>query len=131
MTAELGLEPLDGVLLAKLVLVANASLLVLLARRAESRATKNDEEIHTVDTGGRIILQTQVDVLVDAEAKVACLTEVLVLQLVFLDLKTLVEDLFGLGTADSDVGRDLLISADTEGTHGQTSCGQQSRSNVA
>lgn len=56
--------------------------------------------------------------LLDAEAKVARLGEVLALELVLLDLEAALEDLLGLGPADGDVRGDLLVTPDPELAHG-------------
>lgn len=52
----------------------------------------------------------------DAEAEISSLGEVLLAQLVLLDLQTTLDDLLGLGPADSNVHGDLLVTTDTEGT---------------
>ena len=74
----------------------------------------------TVNADGRVVLQAQVDVLIDAEAEVAGRGEVAVLELELLHGQTLLQDLLGLLTADGDVAGDLLVTADGEGAHGQT-----------
>ena len=50
---------------------ANLGRLQLPFADAESAAAQHDEEIHTVDTRARIVLDTEVDVLRDAETEVA------------------------------------------------------------
>jgi hypothetical protein len=59
-------------------------------------------------------------VLRDTEAEVAGLAEVALPQLVFLDLEATLEDLLRLGAADGDVDGDLLVTADTEGSDGES-----------
>jgi hypothetical protein len=73
-------------------------------------------EVHAVDTDGRVVLDTEIDVLADAEAEVASLGEVALAQLILLDLEATLENFLGLGTTNGNVDRDLLITADTEGT---------------
>jgi len=80
-------------------------------------------EVHTVDTNTRVVLDTEIDVLVDTEAKVSGLREVALAELVLLDLKTTLDDLLGLGATDGDVDGDLLVTADTEGTDGVAGLG--------
>ena len=63
---------------------------------------------------------TQIDVFVNAEAKVASLAEVLGAQLVFLDLQPLLKDFHCLLSTNSAVNGNLFISANTETTDGQT-----------
>jgi len=75
-------------------------------------------EVHAVDTDTRVVLDTQVDVLRDAEAEVAGLREVALPQLVLLDLEATLENLLRLGATNCDVHGDLLVTADTEGTDG-------------
>jgi len=77
-------------------------------------------EVHAVDTDTGVVLDSEVDVLADAEAEVAGLGEVALAELVLLDLEAALEDLLGLGAADGDVDRDLLVTTDTEGTDGVT-----------
>lgn len=78
-------------------------------------------EVHTVDTDGGVVLDTQVDVFRDAETKVAGLAEVLAAEFVFLDLEASLEDLLGLGSSDRDVHGDLFVTTDTEGSDGVAS----------
>ena len=75
-----------------------------------------DEEIHTVDTGGGIVLDTKIDMLLDTESEATGVGEILVQELVLLDLEALLEDLLSLLTADGDVARDLLVTTDGERT---------------
>lgn len=84
-------------------------------------ATENDIDIHTIDTNGRIVLDTKIDVLLDTETEVAVGGEVALEQLVLLDLQGLLEDLLGLRTTHGGVHGDLFITTDTEGTDGVTS----------
>lgn len=81
-------------------------------------ADHDNVEIHTENAGGRIVLQTQIDVLGDAESEATSGRKVLFLQLVLLDLEATVKDLIGLEATDSDVHGDLLVTADTESSDG-------------
>lgn len=56
--------------------------------------------------------------LADTETEVASLREVALAELVFLDLQSTLQDLFGLGTTDGDVNSDLFVTTDTEGSDG-------------
>ena len=56
----------------------------------------------------------------DTETEVTGLREVALAELVLLDLEATLEDLLCLWAADGDVDRDLLVTADTEGTDGVT-----------
>ena len=51
-------------------------------------------------TSGRVVLETQIDVLGNTETEAASGREVLLLQLVLLHLKGAVQDLVGLEAAD-------------------------------
>lgn len=62
----------------------------------------------------RVVLDAQVDVLLDAKAKVARGREVALLELVLLDLEAALEDLLGLGAADRHVDGNLLVAADAK-----------------
>ena len=77
-------------------------------------------EIHAVDTDRWVVLDAKINVLRDAEAEVARLAEVALPQLVLLDLEATLEDLLCLGPADGDVDGDLLVTADTEGSDGES-----------
>lgn len=65
-----------------------------------SWANQHNVEIHTEDTSGRIVLQTQIDVLSDTETKASSVGEVLLLQLIFLDLQSTIQDFVGLEATD-------------------------------
>ena len=78
-------------------------------------------EIHAVNSNRRVILDAEIDVFADSEAKVASLGEVALAQLIFLDLQSTLEDFLGLGASHSNVHGDLLITTDTEGSDSVTS----------
>lgn len=102
---------------------SDAALSDLAAGDAGTGTGQTNEEVHAVNTGGGIVLDTQIDVLVDAEAKVAGLGEVPLEELVLLDLEATLEDLHGLLSADGDVDGDLLVTANAEGTEGVAGLG--------
>lgn len=60
-------------------------------------------EVHSIDTDCRIILDSQIDVLADTEAKVARFTEVLLSQFVFFYFETALEYFFCFWTSNSDM----------------------------
>ena len=72
---DLGVEglpdPLHGVLLGHTVGWPKTATLGLLLRHVEARPFEDNVEVHTVDTGGRIVLETKIDMLVDTEPEVA------------------------------------------------------------
>lgn len=77
-------------------------------------STEDDKEVHTVDTNAWIVSDTQIDMLIDTETKVASLGKVAALQFVLLDLQALLEDLLGLLTTHGTEAGDLFVSSDTE-----------------
>jgi hypothetical protein len=77
----------------------------------------------TVDTDGRIVLDTKIDVFLDTETEVTSLREVASQEFVFLDLETTLKNLLSLGTTDGNVDRDLFVTTDTEGTDGVAGLG--------
>ncbi len=113
-TIETLLEPRHRILLLDTVREAHPRLLLLPPRYPRTRTAHDDVEVHAEDTNRRVVPRTEIDVLLDTEAKVAGLGEVAALELVLLDLEATLEDLLGLGAADGDVHRDLLVTTDTE-----------------
>ena len=75
-------------------------------------------KVHPIDTNGRVIFDTEIDVFRDTKTKVASIREVLLPQLILLDLEASLKDFFGLGPSDGDVDSDLFISSDTKGADG-------------
>ena len=71
-------------------------------------------EVHAINANGWIVFDTQINVLADPKSEVAGLGEIALSQLVFFDLQAALEDFFRLGTADSDVHCNFLVTSDTE-----------------
>merc|ERR1719462_720824 len=117
-TIVLGLEPLHGVLLSQAVGEANLAYLSSPVSDVHARPAEDDKEVHTVDTNAWVVLDSQVNVLLDAEAKVAIVGEVLLPQLVLLHLEAPLQDFLGLGPPDSAVNGDFLVSPDPKVPHG-------------
>jgi hypothetical protein len=117
-TVEARLEPLDGLVTVDLVGGTDSALGAAAAGDALTRTGHAAVEVHTVDTDGGVVLDTEIDVLGDTESEVAGLREVALAELVLLDLEATLENLLGLGATDGDVDSDLLVTADTEGTDG-------------
>lgn len=84
----------------------------------------DDVEVHTVDTDAGIVFDSKIDMFLDTEAEGTGVGEVAHLEFVFLDLESLVEDLFGLGASDGAVARDLFVTSDTEGSDGVSGLGE-------
>merc|ERR1719384_1665007 len=112
----LGLEPLHGVLLGQPVGEADPPSLAAPVTDVHAGPSHHHVEVHAVDTNAGIILDAQVDVLLDTEAEVSVLGEVLSPQLVLLHLQATLENLLSLGAPDSAVDGDLLVPSDTKTT---------------
>jgi len=123
-TIELLLEPLLGVILGDLVGVSNTAAALLAASDTGALTVQMDEEIHTVNAGGGIVLDTKIDMLLDTETEAAGLGEVLVQELVLLDLKALLQDFLGLLTTDGDMAGDLLVTTNGERANGVLRAGE-------
>jgi len=117
---EAGLVPLDNLLALDTVAGADLGLGTATLGDALTTATHADVEVHSVDSDSWVVLDTEIDVLGDTETEVTGLREVALAELVLLDLEATLEDLLCLWAADGDVDRDLLVTADTEGTDGVT-----------
>lgn len=59
-----------------------------------SSSTEDNVEIHAIDTDGRIVFQTQVNVLCQTKSKMSHSTERGLGQLVFLHLQTTFQDFY-------------------------------------
>jgi hypothetical protein len=101
--------PLDGLVLADLVVDAEPGPGVLAPGHADTGPLEDNVEVHAVDTGGGVILEPKVNVLRDAKAKVARLGKVLLLELKLLDLQAALKELSGLIAANGHVASDLLV----------------------
>jgi hypothetical protein len=108
------LEPLHSINLVHSVVDTNRTTGHLLLSNSSTRSGNLDIEIHTVNTCAWIVLDTKIDVLLDTETEVSALTEVSLLELVLLDLQSLLKDLLGLLASNGDMARDLVVSTDSE-----------------
>ena len=86
-TIILGLEPLHGVVLVEPVGEADAAGLAFPVSNVHTGTSQNNVEIHTINTDGGVVFDTQIDVFLDTETEVAVLGEVFTTQLVFTDLE--------------------------------------------
>lgn len=101
------LEPGDRILLGDSVLGADSSRSDLSSRNSVSRSDHDNVEIHTENASGRVVLQTQIDVLSDTEAEASSAGEVLLLQLVLLNLQATVKDFVGLESTNLQCTKQL------------------------
>ena len=121
---ELGLEPLLCLLLCHFVLSSQPGLLFPPVPDTVPGSTQHNVEVHTVDTNGGIVLDTQIDMLVNTEAEVSLIRETSPPQLVLLDLESSFEDLLSLGTSHRAPAGDFLVPPDTKGSHGEPGLGE-------
>lgn len=68
------------------------------------------------------ILDSQINVFLDAKTKASRLAEVPPKQLVFLNFQTTLQELHRLLTSNSDIARNLLIMPNTKRPIGVSSC---------
>ena len=118
------LEPLHRLLLSDLMIRAKRRAGDLALRDTSTRAGELDIEVHTVDTGGRVVLDTEINMLLNTEAKVASVREVLSANLVLLDLEALLENLLSLLTANSGIAGHLFITTNAERADSVASLGE-------
>jgi len=76
-------------------------------------------KVHSVNTNGGVVFDTQVDVLRDTKTKVTSLREVPLPQLVLLDLETSLKNFLGLGAADSNMDGNLFVSISSNSPRGK------------
>lgn len=127
-TFEAILEPLDSLLLIDSMRSTNSGLASPSLRNTLARSgpiesagsiLENPDlhaavKVHAVDTDGWVVFDAQINVFADTEAKVARFRKVPPFQLVFLDLKSTLQDLFSFGPSDCNMDCDLFISTNTK-----------------
>ncbi len=86
-TVVLGLEPLHCLILDQTVREPDGADLSSPVSHVHTGPAQNDVEVHAVDTDGGVVLDTQVDVLLDAESEVSVVRKVFASQLVFANLE--------------------------------------------
>ena len=84
--SHLLLEPLHCLVLGDSMLIANSALSSLPVSHAVSGPGQHHVEIHSVDPNTRVVLDSQINVLLNAETKVAHVREILLSKLVLFDL---------------------------------------------
>ena len=122
-TVESLLEPSGGLLLLDTVGGTDTGDTLLAAGDTGTGAGHADEEVHTENADRGVVLDAQVNVLSDTEAKVASLREVSLPKFVLLDLEPTLQDFFGFGSPNSHMAGDLFIPADSKVTNSVTSLG--------
>merc|ERR1740120_514688 len=73
---ELGLKPLDAILLLELMLIPDALPFQPPVLHTHAGAGEVHVKVHAVDSCTGVVLDSKIDVLADTEAKVSDLTEV-------------------------------------------------------
>ena len=68
-TIVFGLEPFHDVVLDETVLASKTSRLALLVSNVQARSAGNNVEIPTVNTNGRIMIDTQINLFLDTETE--------------------------------------------------------------
>merc|ERR1712240_809278 len=104
----LSLEPLHGVLLGQTVGESNLADLLPPVSDVAAGSSEDHEEVHSIDTNAGIVLDAEVNVLVDTEAEVSVVGEVILPQLVLLHLEATLQDLLCLRPPDCAMNCDLL-----------------------
>jgi len=112
-TLKSALVPLDCLLLRDPMTGANPALRSPALRNTLAGPSHAAVEVHAVNADSRVVLDAQIDMLADAEAKVAGFGEVAGAEFVFFDFEATLENFLGLGTADSDMDGDFLIAANS------------------
>ena len=87
-------------------------------------SAEDNVEIQTVNTDGRVVLDTKINVFLDTETKVAGVGEVLFPQLVFTNFQSSFEDLLSLGSTDCAVDGNLFVTTNAERTDGVSGFGE-------
>ena len=107
-------EPLLGLFLGDSLELSESVVRVLSLADSLSSSGEDDVEVHAENTSALIVLDTQIDVLLNTESKVAILREVFLFKLVLLDLQGVVEEGLSLLSSHSGVHCDLLVPLNGE-----------------
>jgi hypothetical protein len=108
------LEPPDDFVLLNPLFGANARFAAASLGDTSTRLAHTDVKVHAVNTNRRVVLDAQVDVFTDTEAKVAGLGEVAFSQLIFLNLQSALQNLLSFRAADGDMHSDLFVTSNSE-----------------
>merc|ERR1719263_1383139 len=116
-------EPLLGILGGDSLELANSSSGMLPSGDSRSCSLEDNVEIHTENTSGGIILDSEIDMLIDTKSEVSLVGEIFSLELMLLNLEGGVQQLLGLVSSDGHVHSDLLVSLDRESSNGVSGLG--------
>ena len=106
--------PVLSFLLSNTLLWTDGRLAVLAAGNTVAWAFEDNVDVHTVDTDVSVVLKTKIDVLLDTEAEVTGGREAAGADFVIMNLKSLVEDIQSLLSANGNESSDLIITANAE-----------------
>jgi hypothetical protein len=119
-TFVLLLEPVDGFFFGDLLEVSDSSGLSLSLGNSFTRSGEDNVEVHTEDTGIRVVSHTKIDVFLNTETEVTGVGEVSLSKFEFLNSETLFEDGFSDFTSDGNTASDLFESLNTERSDGES-----------
>eukprot|EP00166_Cyanidium_caldarium_P003712 ctg_361.g123 len=116
----LGLEEADGVGFGHPLNGAHPRLAPPSSCHPRARPLQHHIKVHAIDTGAGIVLQTQINMLLDAKAEAAGVGKVRLVQFVLLDAQPALQQVERLGAAHGDVGGDPLSAANAKLPDGQS-----------
>ena len=99
------------------MLLANSVLTASSLGHRVTITTQDNEEVHSVNTDTRIVLDTQINMFLDSEPEVSGVREVALSQLVFFHFQSSLQQFLGLLASHGAVDSDLFVSSDTKRTN--------------
>jgi len=98
--------------------VPNARAPGFALRNTGARTSHDDIKVHAKNTDTRVVTCTEIDVFLDAKAKVPCLREVAASEFVLLHLEATFKNLLGFGPSNGNMDGDFLVTTDAECSDG-------------
>merc|ERR1719354_974547 len=118
------LEPFHRVGFCDSVFESHSGLLSATVGNVVSRSGKHNIEIHSVDTDAGIVLDAEIDVFSNTETEISSFREVASFQLVLFHFQALFKNFFGLGSPNSAMNCNFLITSDTERSNSESCFGE-------
>ena len=112
------LEPFHSVIFSDFVLGSDSALASSAETDSASGSLEHHVEVHAEDTGEGVVLDSQVDVLLNAEAETPTVGEVHFLEFSVLDLEASFKNLVGFLAPDGDVHGHFFVPLDAETSDG-------------
>jgi hypothetical protein len=112
-------EPLLRLFLRHHLALADAALRVLALGDTHALLLKHNVKVHPVNTCAWVVLDPKIDVLHDTEPEVSGVGEIASAKFKLFDLKSLLQNIESLLSADGDMASDLLVTTNGEGANGQ------------